>query len=72
MGGGKTKTPTVAPPEPKKLEETSAYLEEQQNPTDAKVRDEEANKLRKRKGSAGTILTNPLGTSGGLSNILGL
>ncbi len=55
--GGKT-TPEVAPPpEPDPI----PTPEQSSEPVAQAVRDSEARELRKRRGAAGTILTDPLG-----------
>ncbi|MCP4127762.1 MAG: hypothetical protein GY753_11945 [Gammaproteobacteria bacterium] len=59
MGGGKS-TPT--PPAPPEAEELPTP-ESSQEPVAKAIRDEEARKLRERRGAAGTILTSPLGTN---------
>ncbi len=57
MGGGKSTPEPPAPPEPDPM----PTPEQESEPVSKAVRDDEARKLRQRRGAAGTILTSPLG-----------
>jgi hypothetical protein len=68
-GGGGMKGGSSPHVETYEAEETPTY-EEEGEPTAKAVRDEEAARLKRKRGAAGTILTSPLGTTGG-GNLLG-
>lgn len=61
-GGGIGKSAPKTPEIPKV--EPTPTPEEAADPEAASVRDDEARKLRQRRGAAGTVLTSPLGTIG--------
>ena len=67
MGGGKQTPEPAAPPTP----EPTPTPEQVSEPLSKSIRDEEARRLRQRRGAAGTILTSPLGVEGSNDTLLG-
>ena len=66
-GGGKSAPSVPAAPEP----EPMPTAEEKKDPVSQAVRDAEQQRIRARRGLAGTILTSPLGTTGAGKTLLG-
>lgn len=70
-GGGLGKSTPKVPKSP--TPEPVPTYEESAEPVSAAARNEEARKLRQKRGMAGTVLTSPLGTTGGSgNNLLGM
>lgn len=64
FGGGQQSSPTVVVPEAEVMP-----TEQAQEPEAQAVRDEEQRKIRARRGMAGTVLTSPLGMTGGVGSL---
>lgn len=63
-GGGKGGKSTPKPPAPPEPEPMPSY-EEEGEPTSKAIRDEEARRIRARRGANGTVLTSMMGVEGG-------